>query len=204
MNIIAHRGLFNDNSEGNSVKAFQEAISAGFGIEIDIRDSMSEIVIAHDLPIGGESLFSDVLKIPSIHDICIAINIKSDGMGRKIFDLLELYSIKNYFIFDMSGPESYKLSQMGLKIFSRWSCYEEPSFLSISQGVWVDCFNEIYMTDLKIRELLDHKKELCFVSPELHGYSPYEYWHLIKKYSKRNSIAICTDIPFEANNFFNL
>ena len=39
----------------------------------------------------------------------LALNIKSDGLQVKLKNLLELYNIQNYFVFDMSAPEEIQL-----------------------------------------------------------------------------------------------
>ena len=49
-NYIAHRGLFNNaDIPENSIKAFQKAVSNGYGIELDVQmTSDGELVVFHD------------------------------------------------------------------------------------------------------------------------------------------------------------
>ncbi len=48
--IISHRGFWKKSNEENSLKAFEESLSNGFGIETDIRDHDGNLVISHDIP----------------------------------------------------------------------------------------------------------------------------------------------------------
>lgn len=46
---LAHRGLHNDKIDENSLPAFQAAVDAGFGIELDIHVTKDEqVVVIHD------------------------------------------------------------------------------------------------------------------------------------------------------------
>ena len=52
--ILAHRGFWKKESEKNTQIAFERAFDKGFGIETDLRDIKGEIVISHNMPVGGE------------------------------------------------------------------------------------------------------------------------------------------------------
>jgi len=49
--ILCHRGLWNKVEEQNTAKSFYAAFKLGFGIEIDLRDQGSKLVISHDRPL---------------------------------------------------------------------------------------------------------------------------------------------------------
>ena len=49
MKIIAHRGYWLEQSEKNTLVAFERAIKCGYGFETDYRDYCGKIVIAHDV-----------------------------------------------------------------------------------------------------------------------------------------------------------
>lgn len=64
--LYAHRGLHDNDSDApeNSMKAFQKAVDAGFGIELDIQLSKDRVpVVFHDFTLkrvcGGEGKVSD-------------------------------------------------------------------------------------------------------------------------------------------------
>ena len=79
--ILAHRGWWQKESEKNTPAALVRALSAGFGIETDIRDLNGELVISHDPPVDSQTtanwLFNQYNKIKA--NGRIALNIKSDG-----------------------------------------------------------------------------------------------------------------------------
>ena len=62
MKIICHRGFWKKEQEQNTVSSFINAYSMGFGVELDVRDSNSEIVISHDPPKKKDNLFSEFLE----------------------------------------------------------------------------------------------------------------------------------------------
>ena len=99
--IICHRGLWSNQTKQNSFAALKKANNEGFGVELDVRDKNSKIVISHDFysvySIALERYFEFISK-NSHHDKCIAINIKSDGLGDELLKLINNYEIKNYFI----------------------------------------------------------------------------------------------------------
>ena len=80
-NIIAHRGIWTDASERNSVTALKKAIQNGIGIETDLRDYQGEVVICHDSQVGN--VFLTIHELFEVISKCsisarIALNIKSD------------------------------------------------------------------------------------------------------------------------------
>ena len=197
----------------NSIDSFNKAIENNFGIEMDIRDYRSKIVISHDLP-GKNSLaldsflhnynlkchLSGLTKNPPY----IAINIKSDGLADKVRVLLIKYNIKNYFIFDMSIPDTIGYLNLGMKVYARISEYEAaPLDVPGVSGFWVDQFKGDWY-DMKILEdLFDKFGNLCIVSPELHKREYKNCWNMLKKFKYQNKVSICTDIPELAREFFN-
>ena len=50
MELLAHRGLWQEPAEKNSRIAFERAFQAGFGVETDLRDHGGTVVISHDPP----------------------------------------------------------------------------------------------------------------------------------------------------------
>ena len=49
MEIISHRGLWNNTREKNSTQAFKRSFGFKIGTETDIRDYRGELVISHDI-----------------------------------------------------------------------------------------------------------------------------------------------------------
>lgn len=208
MQIISHRGFWKNKIGQNSISAFSEAIVNGFGIELDVRDLNQDMVIAHDLPHSKNInlLFEKVLELKNIHKIALAINIKADGLQDRIITLLKQYQISNYFLFDMAVPDAISYYRKGLRnIYSRQSEYElEPSFYGLCSGVWLDEFEEEWITQDVIKHHLKNQKKLCIVSPELHKKQNHlSRWQFYKSLNLGNNLSICTDYPDQANSFFN-
>ena len=222
MECLAHRGLWNEPAEKNSLVAFQRALQAGFGIETDLRDHAGTVVISHDPPGGGcepELTFEEFLQIycDSGATGTLALNIKADGLYADVFRLLQAFAIQSYFVFDMSIPDMLGYLKLGMNCFSRQSEFETPSFIKQkagfsetrptfphATGIWLDSFSSIwYSTDL-VRDHLDSGLDVCLVSPELHGRDPYPWWDELRKFRETvqpdnneafGKLMLCTDFP---------
>ncbi|OBT15797.1 hypothetical protein A9266_21015 [Vibrio tasmaniensis] len=210
MEIISHRGYWKTANEKNSKEAFDRSFSLGFGTETDIRDLSGNLVISHDMPKGNEILFDEFLQyyVKSNCSGTLAINVKSDGLHRKISDSLSLYGLENYFVFDMSIPDTLVALDCNMKVFSRVSEYELKSPLwEKSEGIWYDkfCSNSVD-TDF-IKDLLMQGFKVCIVSAELHKRSHQEQWENIRKignpYLQSKNLILCTDLPELAQEYFN-
>ena len=214
--IIAHRGFWFDKFEKNSLKAFNLAIKKGFGIETDLRDLDGKFVISHDPPIKTKEIiefknFLNIFKAKN-KNLVLAINIKSDGIAKNIYDICLSEEISNFFIFDMSIPDLIYENQLGCKnLFLRLSEYEDPSLIPTeAEGLWVDFFRGKLPKDIKLLESLNKYSKIAFVSPELHGHSVQlaeEFWLELNSFVKNNfkdkRIFLCTDYPQQAFAFFN-
>jgi len=210
VDIIAHRGLWLKESEQNSIESLTQAIKSGYGVETDIRDLDGKIVISHDLPNKKNILLSSFLEIyQSLNSFngfkpSIAINIKSDGLHEKLVDLIDRFDVNNYFVFDMSIPDTLKYINLKLNTFIRISEYEiYPRKLKGIKGVWIDQFKKQWFTIDEISKHLIEGRDVCIVSSELHGRDEHELWKNIKHSSFDGRIMICTDKPRKAEQYFN-
>jgi len=207
MKIISHRGFWHSSSEKNELVAFDRALSHGFGIETDIRDCGSNLVISHDFPKGIELGFENFLDLycsktkDLIEKPWLALNIKADGMAIDMLSSLKKFNINEYFVFDMSFPEMLSYSKSHANIFSRVSEYESHNtFLEFSNGFWLDCFDTDWYPLEFIDNLLKFKNHVCIVSPELHSRDPANIWNILKEISNRDGLYICTDHPLQFSN----
>jgi hypothetical protein len=209
MIIISHRGYWTKNSDKNSEESFKRSFQLGLGVETDIRDYKGDLVISHNIPGEGcmmlNSFFCLYLKYGK--NLPLALNIKSDGLCLKLKFLINKYSIKNYFVFDMSVPDGLSYIDNSINYFTRQSEYEKiPSLYDESKGVWIDEFKEHWITKENIQSHIQSKKCICIVSPELHGRYYKSEWTHYKKIEKKlniDNLMICTDLPVEAMEFFN-
>jgi hypothetical protein len=206
--ILAHRGLWLEPNEKNSTSAILRAIESGFSVEIDLRDSFGEVVVAHDPVTPKDSLtlrdlcrFIDELVEHSTGQV-LALDVKSDGLHK----LSGLDTPKNleHFFFDMSIPEliQYK-STDNLNTATRWSEFEDPLILLEAfsdEWVWMDCFrSDWWLRDPKALSRLrdvSQGSRVVIVSPELHGRDPEQVWDYFTLESRSNqNLYICTDHP---------
>lgn len=211
MQIIAHRGYWNKKAEKNTLDAFKRAFEFGFGVETDIRDQNGKLVISHDIP-QGECISCDdffkLYKSMTGHQT-LALNIKSDGLQLKLKELIAKYNIDNYYVFDMSIPDTLGFINQDMKILSRHSNFEPNiPFASKRLGVWCDSFNDDAASmDIALEEI-GHGRVAILVSPELHARPYGDVWReWLKAYrkldeQKRELLMICTDEPVVAKDFF--
>lgn len=208
MHILAHRGYWNQNIFANSRAAIKAALENGYGFESDVRDYMGRMVISHNIANASCQDAEEVFKWLSEYGnkYCFAINIKADGLKDILKEYFEHYNIKNYFLFDMSVPQMVEFGEMGLRFFTRRSEYEtEPVMYEQAAGVWIDGFNRIdWITEELLRNYISDGKEVCLVSPDLHGKTDYMlFWDKLRGWNiDFSKVLLCTDHPDEAREFF--
>lgn len=209
MKILSHRGKWELKNDQNTMKSFISSFKEGMGIETDIRDFMGEIVISHDVPTSRSLLLEDVLinyNLFKDETIFLALNVKSDGLYSHVNELLRKHDIINYFVFDMSIPDTLGYMNEKLKFFVRQSEFElEPNLYNQANGIWLDSFHSEWYDIQLIQNHLDQNKFVAIVSPELHKREYMDFWKKLKSINleKSNNIFLCTDFPNEANLFFN-
>ena len=210
MEIISHRGYWKSIEEKNSKAAFERSFNMGFGTETDIRDYGGELVISHDISdstcLKLESFLELYIKYNN-PNLTLALNIKSDGLQEKLLEELKAFGIENYFVFDMSTPDTIGYLKKEMPFFSRQSEYEKtPVFYENCSGIWLDGFEGNWFNKEIVLYHLNNKKKIAIVSSELHQRDSEELWAFIKCnefHTKENSI-LCTDFPEEAKKYFNL
>lgn len=210
--ILAHRGHWIAPSEKNSVLALERALSSGYGVETDIRDYGSNLVISHDMPSPEMDLlsFNDFLNLYRENDSSgvLALNIKSDGLATAVKHALDHYQIDNYFVFDMSIPDTLAYLNADLEVFTRVSEYEfPPSFIQQATGIWVDHFSGRQEQVEWAQDFLQAKQTVAFVSPELHKRAHLDIWAKLRPIVESdvsNNFLLCTDLPDRAMEFFEI
>jgi hypothetical protein len=188
MKFIAHRI--------NTIEELRK-IPTDFGVEIDVRDFGSELVIQHD-PFKGGELLEEYLK--NYKHGKLILNIKSEGIELKILELLKKYQVKDYFFLDSSFPMIYFLASQGERnIALRFSELEGLDTLREMRGkvewVWIDCFTRLPLTQQDFKQLKEWGYKLCLVSPELQGREADIAFY--NKYLRENKIvmdAVCTKV----------
>ena len=210
MEIISHRGYWKLKDEKNSTKAFKRSFKMNFGTETDIRDFKGDLVISHDIANSSNMKLSSFFEFYldcNKPNLTLALNIKADGLHNKLYEQIKKFGISNYFVFDMSVPDTLGYLNKQVPFFSRQSEYEKtPIFYENCSGIWLDCFERIWFSKEIVLGHLNNYKKVAIVSSELHKRSTKELWQFIKtnKLHNEENIILCTDIPEEAKHFFNL
>lgn len=210
MELLSHRGFWKAADEKNTKAANALSFKNGWGIETDIRDFDGGLVISHDIAVDSsystEFLFNQYKE--SQCRSTLALNIKADGLSGKLKELLEKYEIPNYFVFDMSIPETLRYLNLEMNVFIRYSEYEEADkeLYGRSKGIWLDAFKDEWYDNNFVNLHLENNKKIAIVSSELHGRKEDGLWQLIKdnNWNESSEILLCTDIPDKARTYFNL
>jgi glycerophosphoryl diester phosphodiesterase len=207
MKFLAHRGHWLTRPETNSVTAFDRAWSGGHGIETDLRDLDGEVVVSHDPPKKGALSFVQFLEAYSARgaNTPLALNIKADGLTEAVASALADLPAQNFFVFDMSIPDSLHYLRRGLPVFLCLSEYEgETPLLEQASGIWLDAFEGEWWSLATIRSLMARGKSVAIVSPELHRRPHEQVWQTLKGLEKnqRDALMLCTDFPDAAEKFF--
>lgn len=210
MQIISHRGFWSRPNEKNTIPAFENSFKNNFGIETDIRDYNSSLVISHDIPQIESILLQDVFLACSncILQFPLALNIKSCGLALPLKKLLREYDIHKYFVFDMAIPDYLEYIKNDIIFFTRQSEYEkEPAFYESAKGIWIDSFCTTWFDNKLLLNHINNKKDVCIVSPELHAREYDSTWEMLKKisadYDINQKMLLCTDYPEKARRFFD-
>ena len=209
MQIISHRGYWKSPGEKNAQEAFDRSFSLGFGTETDFRDYNGRVVISHDIANESSLSMEGFFEIYSQYneDLPLAINIKADGLQKLLKEAIARSQIRNYFVFDMSVPDTLGYIDFGIRFFSRQSEYEpQPAFYERCAGIWLDAFTDIwYDSDLVLGHIAKGK-QVALVSPELHKREPIKLWDFIKKTQLYESeqLILCTDLPEDARHYFEI
>jgi len=166
------------------------------------------LVVSHDVPVEGAMKVDEFIDLYKKFPVLapIALNIKADGLHLLIKELITKTGMSNYFVFDMSVPDTRGYLSEQVPVFTRLSEYEtQPSFLEQSQGIWLDAFDGEWYGAQVITELLSKNKQVAIVSPELHGRPHIELWKFLKEnnFHLNSQISMCTDFPLDAKEYFN-
>jgi glycerophosphoryl diester phosphodiesterase len=203
LRILAHRGVWSDPAERNTLAAFERAFARGWGAEIDVRDLDGTLVVSHDAPRRGALPLAEVLAAYRAAGTAgtLAMNIKADGLQAPLADALAGVEPARWFAFDMSVPDAVVALRHDLPVYTRHSDVEpEPVLYAAAAGVWLDDFAGGYITEARIAAHLAAGKQVAVVSPELHGRDHEPVWRAWSEWRvwSHPAIALCTDLPDHA------
>jgi len=188
----------------NTIKQLKQ-VPVTNGVEIDVRDYNSELILSHDPFSNGELLY-EFLK--NYRHSTLIINSKSEGIEFKILELLTEFGIDDFFFLDCSFAIISKFISSGERRFAaRYSEIESlQTVLNLkdkAEWVWVDCFTSSPHDEELFRILKKSDYKICIVSPDLVGRKNEipEYVDFIKKINIIPD-AVCVKLENEA--YWNL
>lgn len=209
LEILAHRGWWHRPEEKNSQAALARAFTAGYGVETDLRDCAGEIVVSHDMPQQGAMTFDMLLDLYLSYPTrpTLALNVKADGMAATIAERLGTRGITQYFVFDMSVPDTLGYLAQGMTVYTRHSEYEAGSPLDTrAAGIWLDAFEQPFVSPDDLAAVLDRDQVAALVSPELHRKPHEAAWRAwrdaLAARTDTARIMLCTDLPDRAETYF--
>jgi hypothetical protein len=135
----------------------------------------------------------------------LALNIKADRLQVPLQSLLIDFGVENYFVFDMSIPDTLEYLKKKFCVFSRQSEYEpNPCFYQDVSGIWANYFQQEWFDKSVVLNHIKYRKKVCFVSPELHGRMHLPLWSQLKNLPviKTDYLMLCTDYPNQAREYF--
>lgn len=182
--------------------ALRRSFELGFGAETDVRDHAGALVISHDPPQGDEPRLADVIAAHRASAVAgpLALNVKADGLQAMLAEELGAAGMR-WFAFDMSVPDAVTYARAAMPYFTRQSEYEPvPALYDGAAGVWIDCFEREWVDERCIDGHLSAGKEVCLVSPELHGRSAHAAWQAWSAWPVLGDprVIVCTDHPEQA------
>ena len=210
MELLSHRGYWKKPQEKNSKAANDLSFKHAWGIETDIRDFEKELVISHDVARDNNYSVASLFEQYNNYQKkgTLALNIKADGLSVLLLDLLKKYKIEDYFVFDMSIPETLRYFDLNMNVFLRCSEFEVPDneLYTKAKGIWLDTFKHIWFNKSFVNLHIKNGKKIAFVSPELHGRNEMKLWVFIKEnnWHLSSQVLLCTDLPDAAKIYFNL
>lgn len=140
-----------------------------YGVEVDIRSFGKRLVIHHDPFVEGEDF---VAWLDHYRHGTLILNVKEEGLERRLLDLMAERGIEDFFFLDQSFPFLVKTASQGERRCAvRVSEFEHiDTALSLAgkiDWVWVDCFTRFPLSADDAARLRVAGLKLCLVSPEL-------------------------------------
>jgi hypothetical protein len=172
-----------------------KSVNKNHGVEIDLRLSHGELVLAHDPYSPGEK-FSDWIQ--EFDHALLILNVKEEGLERSILRELNEKTLGKYFFLDQALPSIIESIRLEYSVAARISEFEKFTWTSefAPSWIWIDCFsgNWDYL-DQELERITKICLKTCLVSPELQGrFDPSEVQTLKSILNNHNYVpdAVCT------------
>lgn len=152
----------------NSIESLKK-IPKNYGVELDIRNSTSGLILSHELSNEG-TLFEEYLE--EYNNELLVANIKESGTEDEAIRLIKNKNIDNFFLLDVEFPYIYQNFELNKKYLStRFSKYESidsvKNLINKVEWLWVDTYSD-FDIDNNCAEVMSNFK-ICLVSPSRWG-----------------------------------
>lgn len=164
MHLISHRR--------NTLQELRDT-PRHYGVEIDLRSQGKDLILHHDAFMDGENFEA---WIASYAHGTLILNVKEEGLERRLLEIMDARGIKDFFFLDQSFPFLVRTTRTGERRCAvRVSEFEQLETALTLTGkadwIWVDCFTRFPLTQGDASTLKKAGFKLCLVSPELQGRS---------------------------------
>lgn len=179
----------------NTVRELGE-LDPDLGIEFDLRDDGTRVIVAHDPFVPGPTLDE---FFPAIGGRPCIFNVKSEGIEEYVLEAARIHGIQDFFFLDLTVPAAMKLAQSGEdRLAVRYSEVEPVEAVLAWRGkarwVWVDCFTR-WPLDESAWSRIRESFRICLVSPELQRHGEEAVRAFRSDLGARRYDAVCTKAP---------
>ena len=172
-------------------------VDKSFGVEIDIRDYKSDLILSHD-PFPKKIIYLEEY-LPFLKGRNIIANIKSERIEKKFVEMKKkLAPDSEYFFLDSSFS---MISNFGTNynFASRFSEFESLDTSinllknSLINWIWIDTFFSFPISKENINKINSLQIKKCFTSPDLLGRESQipTYAKLIKSFNLKLDAICC-------------
>lgn len=170
-------------------------VGKNHGVEIDLRLSHGDLILAHDPYNPGEK-FSDWMQ--DFDHALLILNVKEEGLEEVILREMGAKFRDRYFFLDQGLPSLIKSIKLKHSVAARISEFEKFTWTSeiAPSWIWIDCFNGNWdYLDQELEKIAKLSVKTCLVSPELQGRSELSEVKNLKSIFSNHSFvpdAVCT------------
>lgn len=183
----------------NTLEAL-EAAPPEFGVEMDIHGYADQLVVHHE-PGVCATAFEQWLD--AYRHAFVILNVKEEGIERRVRDLVLARGIQAFFMLDLSFPALVKMVRTGERRVAIRVSEHEPAAGALSLAgradwVWLDSFQGgLPIAPAEVHALEAGGFHICLVSPELHGRPVGEIADLQRALDAAglSAAAVCTKYP---------
>lgn len=149
----------------NSQAEIDAALAEGFaGVEVDlVWNSQGDIILSHSHAKDD----GPALDAIDFHGCIVAVNIKEYGMSACLGEYFVHGSSRDWFVFDVPGPELDIYCMAGVRVFGRYSQWEDQCRMVAVPGTLIDDFTGTPEGQLKL--YLSKVRPMALISNELRG-----------------------------------